>query len=119
MPRFASIAVFTLALLTTPVLAHSALKQSDPIAGSSLKAAPPSVSLTFSQKLEGAFSSIRVFNAMGVRVDDGKAHVDPNNPTVLRVGLKPLTPGSYKVQWRALSVDTHTTEGAFSFKVEP
>jgi methionine-rich copper-binding protein CopC len=28
-----------------------------------------------------------------------------------------LPPGSYKVQWHALSVDTHTTQGAFSFRV--
>jgi hypothetical protein len=35
----------------------------------------------------------------------------------MRVGLKPLGPGSYKVHWRALSVDTHTTQGTFSFHV--
>ena len=28
-----------------------------------------------------------------------------------------LAPGSYKVHWHALSVDTHTTEGAFTFHV--
>jgi methionine-rich copper-binding protein CopC len=36
---------------------------------------------------------------------------------VMRIGLKPLPPGTYKVHWRVLSVDTHTTEGAFSFHV--
>jgi copper resistance protein C len=35
------------------------------------------------------------------------------------VSLRPLSPGSYKVVWRVLSVDTHTTEGSFSFSVAP
>ena len=35
----------------------------------------------------------------------------------MTVGLKALAPGSYKVRWHALSVDTHTTEGAFTFTV--
>jgi methionine-rich copper-binding protein CopC len=36
---------------------------------------------------------------------------------VLHVGLKPLPPGTYRVHWRVLSVDTHTTEGSFTFQV--
>ncbi len=35
----------------------------------------------------------------------------------MRVGLKTLGPGSYRVRWHALSVDTHTTEGRFTFHV--
>jgi methionine-rich copper-binding protein CopC len=35
----------------------------------------------------------------------------------MRIGLKPLAPGSYRVRWHALSVDTHNTEGSFSFTV--
>jgi methionine-rich copper-binding protein CopC len=35
----------------------------------------------------------------------------------MRVGIKSAGPGSYRVQWHALSVDTHKTEGSFSFRV--
>jgi methionine-rich copper-binding protein CopC len=35
----------------------------------------------------------------------------------MHVSLKPLRPGTYKVSWRVLSVDTHTTEGTFTFRV--
>jgi methionine-rich copper-binding protein CopC len=35
----------------------------------------------------------------------------------MRIGVKALGPGSYRVRWRALSVDTHTTEGSFTFHV--
>jgi len=36
---------------------------------------------------------------------------------VMRVSLPKLDPGRYKVTWRALSVDTHVTEGDFTFEV--
>jgi len=29
----------------------------------------------------------------------------------------PLTTGQYKVEWHAVSVDTHKSEGAYQFKV--
>ena len=71
----------------------------------------------FTEKLEPAFGSAEVHNAAGARVDLGRARVDRTNPTVLHVGVKPLPPGTYRVHWRVLSVDTHTTEGSFTFQV--
>jgi methionine-rich copper-binding protein CopC len=50
----------------------------------------------------------------GARVDEGKVAVGGGT---MRVGLKPLSPGSYRVHWRAVSVDTHKTEGSFIFNV--
>ena len=44
----------------------------------------------------------------------GKASVSGNT---MRIGLKAAGPGSYKVNWHALSVDTHTTQGAFTFRI--
>ena len=55
-----------------------------------------------------------VRDAEGARVDQGKAQV---SETVMRVGLKPLLLGTYKVHWRAVSADTHAIEGSFSFQV--
>jgi copper resistance protein C len=77
---------------------------------------PRQVSLWFTQNLEPAFSGAEVRDSAGARVDQG-ARVDPANRSLMRVSLKPLRPGSYKVHWRVLSVDTHTTEGSFSFQV--
>jgi hypothetical protein len=31
----------------------------------------------------------------------------------------PLTPGTYRVSWRVVSVDTHPTEGNFTFTIKP
>jgi methionine-rich copper-binding protein CopC len=35
------------------------------------------------------------------------------------VPLKALRPGTYRVSWHAVSIDTHRTEGAFTFTVKP
>jgi methionine-rich copper-binding protein CopC len=35
----------------------------------------------------------------------------------LQIPLKPLPPGTYKVNWHVLSVDIHKTQGSYSFSV--
>jgi methionine-rich copper-binding protein CopC len=94
--------------------AHAFLDHAEPRVGSTVQSAPREVSLSFTQQLEAAFSSAEVRDSSGNRVDQGRAQV---SGTVMRVGVKALPPGVYKVHWRALSVDTHTTEGTFSFTV--
>jgi methionine-rich copper-binding protein CopC len=94
--------------------AHAFLDHASPLVGSTVDAAPHEVSLSFTQSLEPAFSTVTVTDSSGAEVSQGKAQVSGNT---MRVGLKALGPGSYKVRWHALSVDTHTTEGSFSFHV--
>jgi methionine-rich copper-binding protein CopC len=36
----------------------------------------------------------------------------------MRISLKPLNAGIYKVNWRAVSTDTHKIEGSFTFSVD-
>jgi methionine-rich copper-binding protein CopC len=45
--------------------------------------------------------------------------VDRGDARILRVSLPPLSPGTYRVVWRVLSVDTHVSEGDFTFDVAP
>jgi methionine-rich copper-binding protein CopC len=99
---------------TTAAHAHAFLDHANPRVGSTVPTAPRELSLSFTQNLEPAFSTVEVRDANGARVDQGKAQISAD---VMRVGLKPLPPGTYKVRWRALSVDTHTTDGSFSFQV--
>ena len=94
--------------------AHAFLDYAEPRVGSTVPTAPKEVVLTFSQKIEPAFSSVEVSDGNGARVDQGKPNV---SATTMRVGLKPLQPGTYRVRWQVLSVDTHTTEGNFTFHV--
>jgi methionine-rich copper-binding protein CopC len=102
------------ALAAGAAQAHAFLDHATPLVGSTVRTAPREVSLTFTQNLEPAFSSVQVTDASGARVDQGKAQISGNT---MRIGLKSLGPGTYRVRWHALSVDTHTTEGNFSFTV--
>jgi copper resistance protein C len=101
-------------MAATAAEAHAFLDHAEPRVGSTVPSAPREVSLSFTQNLEPAFSSIEVKDANGARVDLGKPSI---SASVMRVGLKPLPPGTYRVRWQVLSVDTHTTEGSFTFHV--
>jgi methionine-rich copper-binding protein CopC len=111
---FTIVSLFVMALGAPAARAHAFLDHASPLVGSTVDAAPHEVSLTFTQSLEPAFSTVVVTDASGAEVSQGKAQVSGNT---MQVGLKALSPGSYKVRWHALSVDTHTTEGSFTFHV--
>jgi copper resistance protein C len=102
-----------------PARAHAFLDHASPAVGSSVPTAPPAVTLWFTQDLEPAFSDATVTNEAGQRVDLGKAQIPRGSPDELQIGLKPLTPGTYLVSWHVVSVDTHPTEGTFTFDVKP
>ena len=93
---------------------HAFLDHAEPRVGSTVKAAPAQVRVWFTQDLEPAFSTIEVTGPSGQRVDEGKPLIEGK---VMHVPLRADQPGTYRVKWRVLSVDTHTTEGDFSFKV--
>ncbi|MGB6518882.1 MAG: copper resistance protein CopC [Candidatus Cybelea sp.] len=114
-------AVFVLAeLLIAPaaVRAHAFLDHSDPAVGSTVPTSPPEMHLWFTQELEPAFSWVTVSDKSGASVNDGAAAVDPSDKQEMDIKLKPLEAGTYTVKWHALSVDTHTTQGDFTFQVK-
>jgi len=99
---------------TSSARAHAFLDHASPLVGSTVASAPHEVVLTFTQSLEPAFSSVEVTDGSGARVDAGKAAV---SGSTMQIGLKAIGPGTYRVRWHALSVDTHTTQGSFTFHV--
>lgn len=100
-----------------PAEAHAFLDHAIPSVGSSVSIPPTSVSLWFTEELEPAFSSVEVTDQSGTRIDAGDAKVDAHHASELHATLKPLRAGAYKVIWHVVSVDTHRTEGHFSFTV--
>ena len=80
-----------------------------------MSAAPHEVILTFTERLEAAFSNLTVVDASGTEVSQGKAQVNDNT---MRISLKPLNAGIYKVNWHVVSTDTHKIEGTFTFSVD-
>jgi len=113
----AAVALTALLLGAGVAWSHAFLERAEPRVGSTVKAAPSQVRAWFTEALEPAFSTLEVVNQSGDRVDRGPARVDAASPAMLQVPLKPLSPGTYRVKWRVLSVDTHVTEGDFTFRV--
>ena len=113
-----ALALTAWALGVGSALGHSGLERAEPPVESTLKRPPSGVKLYFSEHLEPAYSSVQVKNAGGAQVDRQDARVDPANPLLLRVTLQPLEHGVYTVIWRVLSVDSHVTEGRFTFQVK-
>jgi methionine-rich copper-binding protein CopC len=119
MRKIATAVAASMMLLQTvvPAAAHAFLDHASPAVGSAVPSAPDAVTLWFTQNLEPAFSNVRVTNQAGQRVDLGNVRVPPGQPDVLQVGLRPLSPGTYTVSWHVVSVDTHPTQGTFTFQV--
>jgi methionine-rich copper-binding protein CopC len=74
--------------------------------------------LTYTEPVEPLFSTVHVTDANGARMDEGKP-ATRDDGRILQVSLKPLPPGVYAVEWHVTSVDTHKTEGHFTFTVKP
>lgn len=106
-----------LCIAPAAVRAHAFLDHADPAVGSTVPTSPSVLHLWFTQELEPAFSWATVSDRSGASVGDGAATIDPGNKSELDVKLKALPPGTYTVKWHALSVDTHTTEGDFTFHI--
>ena len=104
--------------LTSGAFAHAHLDHASPKVGSTVSPAPREIVLWFTDKLEAAFSTIEVRNEQGATVHAGKATVIGDR-TQLRVAVEALPPGTYKVIWQVLSVDTHRARGDFTFRVGP
>jgi methionine-rich copper-binding protein CopC len=121
--RVATLPAMTLALflaiLPATVFAHAFLDEASPKVGSDGNPPPDALRLKFTQGVEPDFSHVTL--TLGDAPVAVAAPVgDPQDNTVLVV--KPqakLAPGTYKVAWAVVSVDTHHTTGSYSFTVAP
>jgi methionine-rich copper-binding protein CopC len=106
-------------LVAASAFAHAFLDHAIPAVGSTVHAPPHEVRVWFSQALEPAFSKLQALDAQGKVVDAGDGHVDASDRTLIAATLTVLAPGTYRVVWRVVSIDTHVTEGDFTFEVAP
>lgn len=113
------LAVLGVVASTSLAFAHAHLVSALPAAGGTVQAAPPELAITYTEALEPKFSSISVTSPTGARVDKGDLRVVGGTAKTVAVELGTLPPGTYHVEWHATSVDTHKTEGTFTFTVSP
>jgi methionine-rich copper-binding protein CopC len=105
------------ALSGSGAFAHALLETASPPVGGTVSA-PSEITIHFSEGVEPKFSGIALSGAQGA-VPVGKANVAPGDDKALvaKIGRK-LAPGEYTVKWHAVSVDTHHTQGDFTFTVK-
>ena len=97
--------------------AHAFPVRSEPRVGWTVGTSPQKVTIWFDGELEPAFSSIAVYNSAKQQVDKGNSRVTGSDNSVLEVDVPALAAGIYHVYWKALSKDTHVTEGDFAFTI--
>jgi len=107
------------AIVALPAISeeHAFPVHSEPRVGWTVASSPPKVTIWFDGELEPAFSTITVYNSVKQQVDKGNSRVTGSDGTVLEVDLPNLAAGRYRVFWKALSKDTHITEGDFTFTI--
>lgn len=99
--------------------AHARLRNQSPAAGAVVTVAPQALTLNFTEGLEPGFSGLTLTGPNDSKVALGTPKIDPANPAQMIVPIeKPLASGTYQVQWHAVSVDSHKTQGNYAFSVK-
>ena len=96
--------------------AHSFPQQEVPPAGATLTDPPTEVTIKYDAPIEQLFASLEVLNSAGQNQAVGAPQVSSDG-WELSIPVNKLPPGEYTVQWRVVCIDTHHTQGSYSFTV--
>ena len=98
-----------------PASAHTVLTASDPPAGAVLSVGPGRVSATFNEELQTGFAAMTVVGPDGNLWSSGDPEV---RGATAGVAVRPLGPsGSYTVNYRVTSADSHVVSGSWTFTI--
>ena len=116
-----AIIVTAVFMLCAPTVAsaHSMLDRANPMVGSTVRAAPAAISLRFSEPIEPALCTISLTRSDGAVVPLAPLVASERGVVLSAVIRGAMAPSAYRVHWRVVSVDTHVTEGDFSFRIAP
>jgi methionine-rich copper-binding protein CopC len=99
--------------------AHALLDHAVPSVGGTISTSPQEVRLSFSERIEPAFSGVELSTAEGQPITTPAATIDPGDNAQLVVHMPPLAAGRYKVTWHVVSADTHRIRGDYVFEIKP
>lgn len=111
-------AMILMLVISAGAVAHPKVTKTEPAADAVLDAAPKTVSVTFNEPLEGAFSTITLKRADGAAVVTQPAKLDPATPTTLVLQAPALTAGEYVAHYAVIGHDGHRREGDLKFTVK-
>jgi hypothetical protein len=100
----------------TAARAHSFPEKETPSAGQKVASPPSEVVIGFDAPIEKLFAKLEVAGADGANEAVGAPQVsDDGRQLSVKVGA--LKPGDYTVKWAVVCIDTHHTEGSYTFTV--
>lgn len=98
---------------------HLRLIKAEPGVNDTVAVAPTAIRLWFSERPEAAVSSVALVGPAGpVRLAKPSLADDEHAPLVAAVEGS-VAPGTYRVNWRAMSGDGHPMHGWFRFVYRP
>jgi methionine-rich copper-binding protein CopC len=99
--------------------AHAFLDHAMPSVGGTIPTSPQEVRLSFSERVEPAFSGVELSTAQGQPITTPAATSDPGDSAQLVLHVPSLAPGRYKITWHVVSADTHRSQGDYVFDIKP
>ena len=99
--------------------AHAFLDRAEPRVGSGVAAPPAQVRLWFTEGLEPTLCVVKVDGPAGFGGAGVAQTLGADRRALVASLRKPVPAGRYVVHWRVVSVDSHMTNGDFSFEVRP
>jgi copper transport protein len=111
-------AVFVVAV-ATPAFAHAELERSQPGANAELPAGDPParIRLEFTEAVRVNEGAIRLLDGAGEPVPGIGSAERIGDGSIVELTLPRLADGSYVVDWRVVSADSHPISGAFTFDI--
>ena len=113
-----SVAAVVAIAMSNPIVAwaHSFPESQTPSAGQKVSSAPAEVTINFDAPIEKLFAKLEVTGADGKNEAAGAPQIsdDGRHMSVKVVALKP---GDYTVKWAVVGIDTHHTEGSYTFSI--
>ncbi|MBG6185295.1 methionine-rich copper-binding protein CopC [Arthrobacter sp. CAN_A214] len=107
--------LFSILVFAAPAAAHDELSLSSPTEGATVQTLPEAIELTFTNAPAAIGSEVIITDPSGTDWADGAVSITNN------VATQPTRPGApagtYQVQWRVVSSDSHAIEGSFAFTV--
>ncbi|NOT11801.1 MAG: copper resistance protein CopC [Methylococcaceae bacterium] len=104
--------------LPLPSHAHAIMVKSQPVEGAVLTESPKQVDVWFNDKVGSEYKALAVIDSTGKRVDNKDVTQETFDQSHLYSTLQSLSPGTYTVRYRVVSIDTHIVTGKFQFSIK-
>ena len=111
----AVLSIIAALLASQPAESHAVLKETSPVANSTVAGPEVPIQLKFSTRIDATRSKLQLLlpdNTTAPLAVDKQA-----SPDTLSSKASGLKPGAYKIQWQVLAADGHITRGEIPFKV--